>query len=324
MKRVIGESALPHYAMMRYHLGWENQDGHAVDRGAGKMLRPALCLLACEAVGGEWDRAIPAAAAIEILHNFSLVHDDIEDGSDERHGRPTVWRLWGPAQAINVGDGMFALAHLAMLRLMQRDFPPALVLQALQMFIDATRRLCEGQYLDMSFEQRDDVSLDEYFQMISGKTAALLGAASGIGALLGGGSDAAIRALMQFGEDLGRAFQVYDDYLGIWGAPEQTGKSVYDDIRERKKSFPIVYTLGSAAPSDTALLRALYGSAERSDEKARAIVALLDRTGAAAATLNEARRLAGRAIDALAGEALVPDRAQELHDLVAFVVERSL
>jgi len=229
------------FGMLHYHLGWVDQDFRAQSGPTGKRIRPVLCLLACEACGGQWEQAIPAAAAVELLHNFSLIHDDIEDGDTLRRGRSTLWALWGGAQAINAGDALFALSQLAMLRLMHRDVPATRVVQAQQIFNQTCLALTAGQHLDISFETRDDVTVDDYLTMIRGKTAALLTCTCELGALVAGADVAQRDALATFGLHLGLAFQVRDDILGIWGDPKVTGKATGADIARRKKSLPIVH-----------------------------------------------------------------------------------
>ncbi len=232
-----------HYGMMRYHLGWADEQLRDHITPAGKRLRPMICLLTCAEVGGDPGTALPAAAGLELLHNFSLIHDDVEDGDEMRRHRPTVWRLWGVPQAINVGDGMFALAFAAMQRLSTRGVKARVVLAALERFTHTCIALTEGQHLDMHFEQRTQVRVDEYLRMIQGKTASLIGACTAIGALLGGASTAQQTDLLQFGQSVGLAFQIQDDILGIWGDPNVTGKAAGNDILRRKKSLPLVHAL---------------------------------------------------------------------------------
>ncbi len=202
------------------------------------------------------ERALPAAAALELLHNFSLIHDDIEDDSPTRRHRPTVWALWGRPQAINAGDAMFSLARSALYRLAEQGVSAQRSLDALRIFDETCVRLTEGQYLDMSFEGRLDVSVDEYLTMIGGKTAALIGASLEMGALVGGASPEARAALAEFGRNLGLAFQIQDDILGIWGDEAVTGKSAASDILTRKKSLPVVYALADARVGEA--LQAIY------------------------------------------------------------------
>jgi geranylgeranyl diphosphate synthase type I len=232
-----------HYGMMRYSLGWANEQLEPAIAPAGKRIRPILCLLACSEVGGNVEQALPAAASIELVHNFSLIHDDIEDGDEVRRHRPTVWKLWGDAQAINAGDGMFALAFDAMQRLDDMGVHPGTTLRALRLITRACVEVTEGQHLDIGFEQRGNVTVAEYQRMVRGKTASLLAASVGIGAIVGGASVEQVEALWRFGLEVGLAFQAQDDVLGIWGDPALTGKAVGNDILRRKKSLPLLHGL---------------------------------------------------------------------------------
>ena len=229
------------YGMMRYHLGWADETLKENSSSGGKRIRPILTLLACEAAGGEPTLALPAAVAVELVHNFSLVHDDIEDRSDFRRHRRTVWKIWGDAHAINLGDGLFALARLQLSRLLDRGAGPRVTLEATQILDGACLALTEGQFLDMRFEGMEQVSLDDYLWMIRGKTAALLACACQLGAIVGTEDTQVIRALHDFGYNLGMAFQIEDDILGIWGDPQVTGKPAGDDVLNRKKTLPVVY-----------------------------------------------------------------------------------
>jgi geranylgeranyl diphosphate synthase type I len=224
-----------YYAMLEYHLGW----GPSLTRG--KRLRPLLCLLCCTGAGGDWRQALPLAAAIELIHNFSLIHDDIQDNSPLRHGQPTVWSRWGQAQAINAGDAMFTLAFLAPHRLSALGVPAETTLNTLSDLKRTCLALTQGQYLDMAFEQRSRVSVADYLTMIEKKTAVLIAAATRLGACLAGVPPERVRAFSDFGLSLGLAFQLQDDLLGIWGDPAVTGKSAASDLEKRKKSLPVVY-----------------------------------------------------------------------------------
>lgn len=231
----------PYYQMLTYHMGWSGPGSGP--EAAGKRIRPVMLLLACAAAGGAWQSALPAAAAAELVHNFSLIHDDIQDNSEKRRGRPTLWVDHGIAQAINAGDGMFVIAHLAITDL-AASHPAETALQAARILHETCLDLTRGQYLDISYETRLDLTEEDYWPMISGKTAALLAGCCQIGALLGGADLPAQRAYRDFGEALGLAFQVQDDLLGIWGDEAVTGKSAASDLLEGKKSLPVLYGLG--------------------------------------------------------------------------------
>jgi geranylgeranyl diphosphate synthase type I len=270
------EPVAAHYGMMRYHLGWADASLRPAFFPSGKRLRPVLCLLACAEMGGDPVQALPAAAAIELLHNFSLIHDDVEDGDELRRHRPTVWALWGVPQAINVGDGMFALAYAALQRLAERGVKAKVALAAFDHFTRTCLALTEGQYLDISFEQRTQVSVNEYLRMIQGKTAALIGASVTIGALLAGASAAQQTALSQFGQSIGLAFQIQDDILGIWGDPAVTGKAAGNDILRRKKSLPLLHALND--PVVGSELHSYFAQAS-DPTHLPAILALLEQAG---------------------------------------------
>jgi geranylgeranyl diphosphate synthase type I len=235
----------PFYEMLTYHMGWTGDGAGAA--ATGKRIRPLLLLLTCAAAGGNWMDALPAAASVELVHNFSLIHDDIEDNSDKRRGRETVWVKWGLPHAVNAGDGLFALSGLAVSDLSAK-YSAKVVVRTEQLLFTTLLDLTRGQFLDMAFENRGDLTVDDYWPMVSGKTAALLSACTGIGALLGGAKEADQVIYRDFGHSLGMAFQVLDDYLGIWGDPATTGKSIASDLAAGKKSLPVLYGLGKQGP----------------------------------------------------------------------------
>lgn len=236
----ISKSLPELYGMLAYHMGWEGED--AGPDAQGKRIRPLLVLLCTASADGDWKCALPAAAAVELIHNFSLIHDDIQDRSEFRRGRQTVWVKWGVAQAINAGDLMFSLAHLSALRLRESCAENS-VIEAVQLLQRACVQLTEGQYMDMSYENRSEITLDEYWPMVAGKTASLLATCTRLGALVAGCEIERQQAFWDYGYSLGLAFQAWDDYLGIWGDPAITGKSVESDLVSGKKSLPVVYGL---------------------------------------------------------------------------------
>jgi geranylgeranyl diphosphate synthase type I len=270
------DSAPAFYGMLHYHIGWTDEQFRPVEMKGGKRIRPLFTILASQAAGGQPEKALPAAAAVELIHNFSLIHDDIQDRSETRRGRATVWSLWGEAQAINAGDAMFSLAHLALHRLMQHGLPANRVAAALRILGRTSLALCYGQHMDLDFESRLDVDTGAYLRMIRGKTAALLGCAGQLGALVASPDSDVSERYRQVGESLGLAFQIQDDVLGIWGDSRLTGKPVADDIRRRKKSLPVLYVLGRPNDPHAARLRDLYTQDTLSEQEVAEAVGILD------------------------------------------------
>jgi geranylgeranyl diphosphate synthase type I len=245
----------PFYGMMLYHLGLD-----AERPGSGKRLRPLLLALLYEAITGELAPSLPAAAAVELLHNFTLIHDDIEDQDPTRRHRPTVWSVWGVPQAINAGDGMFAASRLAVHRLRARGIAAERILEFAALLDEACVRVCEGQFLDISYESRTDVTAERYRAMVALKTGAMF-SVSAEGAAAIGSDDPELRAtLARFGEDFGHAFQAHDDLLGIWGTTDRTGKVEMNDIAKRKKTLPVVLAFERSLPRVRATLEELYGA----------------------------------------------------------------
>lgn len=259
------------HTMLAYPLGWVDTAGQPYDHPTGKRVRPVFLLLCAEAAGGDWQQALPAAAAVELLHNFSLIHDDIQDNSEIRHGRPTVWKVWGRADAINAGDALFTLAYTALENLSMRDVPPHILIDIWRVFNHTNLELTRGQYLDMRFERESQVAVDEYIAMILGKSAALLAACAQIGALIGSRDPSVAARYADFALNLGVAFQIRDDILGIWGDPDLTGKSTATDIISRKKSLPVLYGLQHSED-----LRQLYARPDFDDAAVAQAVSILD------------------------------------------------
>ncbi len=281
LRAVLGEDASPLYIMMRYHLGWVDENGRR-QQSPGKLSRPTLCLLACEAVGGQWPSALPAATAVELIHNFSLIHDDIQDASWERRNRPTVWKLWGEAQAINAGDAMYVLAQLALFRLEDRGVPPQMIVLLSRHLNQASLQLCEGQYLDIEYERHLDISADRYLEMIEKKTASLFECSLRFGAMLGTKNQVQVSSLCSFGRNLGMAYQVENDLQGIWGKDEDGKESPYTDIRGRKKILPVIHALDKADDSERETLHRIYGQSTLSNGDVGQVLRILDRTGSKA------------------------------------------
>ena len=237
------------HGMLTYHMGWTGEG--AGPKATGKRIRPLITLLSVASIKDirsenssnmNWLHAKSIAASIELVHNFSLVHDDIQDNSELRRGRKTVWTQWGSPMAINVGDALFVIANQAVIDL-REHYPAEMVVQAAGILNDCCLDLTRGQFLDMSYEERNDLVMDDYWPMIGGKTSALLSASTQIGALLGYAKEDQIELYRQFGYNLGLAFQVQDDILGIWGDESVTGKSAASDLVEGKNSLPVLFAL---------------------------------------------------------------------------------
>ena len=266
--------------MARYHLGLTDSSGEAtspeVRRAVqGKRIRPLLAMYSAAAVGGRVEEAAPVAAGIELLHNFTLIHDDIQDRSPNRRYRPTVWRIWGNAQAINAGDALFAAAQLALLRINGRSAPPSLVVRLIEAFNTTTIDIVRGQVHDLENEGRPNVTPEDYLTMIAGKTAAIVRYSAWAGALVGGASDEIADELGQVGEAIGMGFQLRDDMLGIWSPAAVTGKDAADDIRRRKQSLPILILRARASDEDTKRLNGLFLQEEIGPEGVLEVLALL-------------------------------------------------
>ena len=250
----------PLYEMLAYHLGLDQPDGPR-----GKRMRPLLGLLAYQSLTGDYRAALPGAAAVELGHNFSLVHDDIEDADQERRHRPTLWAIWGVPLAINAGDALFALSRLALYRLLDDGFSEARVLALMRVYDETCLALCEGQFMDISFERRDDVTVEAYLEMIGRKTAALVGASIQSGAILATDDAATIEAFRHFGYHLGLAFQMADDVKGSFWTAAESGKPEAGDIRKRKKTLPLVWALEHGSEADVARLREVYAGGQTAD-----------------------------------------------------------
>ena len=300
--------------MLAYHMGWEGEG--AGPEVQGKRIRPMLVLLAAEAAGGCWQDALPAAAAVELLHNFSLIHDDIQDNSPLRHGRPTVWKKWGVAQAINAGDVMFTLSFLSILDLTPK-LPPAAVLEASRILQQTCLRLTQGQYLDISYEKSMELPMDAYWPMIGGKTSALLSCCAELGALCASAPEVNRDAFRRYGYSLGLAFQVLDDWLGIWGDTDLTGKSTESDLASGKKTLPVLHGLAQDGPFAR---RWLQG--EIQPEETPALARMLEDAGADQKTLATAERLTEEALAALGEAAQGNDAAAALIELTHQLLKR--
>ncbi|MFF4173392.1 family 2 encapsulin nanocompartment cargo protein polyprenyl transferase [Streptomyces sp. NPDC001744] len=301
-----------------YHLGWEHADGSPAAEQAGKAIRPALVLAAARALGAEETRAVKAAAAVELAHNFTLLHDDIVDGDPTRRHRPTAWTVFGVPDALITGDAMCALA----LRLLAEDPHPSSAAASARLAA-CVIELCAGQQADCAFEQRGphEVSLDECTAMATAKTGALLGCACALGALYAGAGEEEVAAMDAFGREAGLAFQLIDDLIGIWGDPDRTGKPAGADLVARKKSLPVVAALTSGTPAGDELAE-LYSRRVLDAEAVRAAADAVERAGGRDWAQAQAAERMGRAVEHLAQA--VPDvaAAGDLLALAEYVTRR--
>jgi geranylgeranyl diphosphate synthase, type I len=304
------------YEMVRYHLGLDGSSGPR-----GKRMRPLLGLLAYASITGDHRPALPGAAAVELGHNFSLVHDDIEDGDVERRHRPTLWAVHGIPQAINTGDLIFSLSRVALHRLTDLGFSDAKVLRLMRLYDETCVKLCEGQYIDIATSAADEpMTVELYFDMIGRKTAALIAGSIEAGALLATDDEDVIARYRRFGWALGIAFQLNDDLLGIWGEEQKTGKEP-TDVARRKKTLPVLYAFEQASAADRERLAVLYRIPEPGAAEVAEIVAILERAGAQDYTRTQARRYRDEALAELEGLDVVGASARgKLREILLSVI----
>ena len=307
-----------------YHMGWTDTSGNPVDAPGGKGVRPTMAILGAEAAWAEPEVGVPGGVAVELVHNFSLIHDDIIDTDTERHHRPTVWSAFGVGPAIVAGDALQVLAHQVLLEASPETGPAASAALA-----DATAAMIAGQADDIAFEKRRNVSVEQCTAMSAAKTGALLGCASSIGAILAGAPDATVGALRDYGRHLGLAFQAVDDLLGIWGDPDTTGKPAGTDLVLRKKSMPVVSALAAGGREADELRTLILGpedvttplEALDADQVERARY-LVEACGGREWTAVRAKANLDAALGALERVRLSAIPHRDLADLAVYVVER--
>ncbi len=312
----------PLYDMMKYHLGWLDENLKEAHQYRGKRFRPTLCLLTYNALSGVYDKALPAAAAIELIHNFSLIHDDIEDMDEERRHKPTVWKLWGIAQAINVGDGMHVLANLAALRLKEMNVTSSKIVGVLEILNRTIIDLCEGQYLDMSFEDKLDITTQMYLKMISRKTASLVEASTLIGAILATENEKIVGHFREFGRNIGIAFQIVDDIIGIWEKSGQIGKPEASDIRNKKKTLPILYAFEKASKKERRRLVQTFKKEKLGEDDISNVLDILENAAAYEYSKNIAECYENQALKELSSTGIENEAMKKLKMLAEFLVKR--
>ena len=321
LQEEIPEQNIAPYTSLRYHMGWCDKDGNPRNDAEGKRLRPALLLLACQAAGGAMESALAAASAIELIHNFSLIHDDIEDRDVQRHHRPTLWTIWGEPKALNAGSVMFNLAFLAPSQ--SQKIPRERLLYASSRLTQSSLEMIEGQYLDISFEQRLDVTTDQYLDMISRKTGALISCALEVGAFIGSGDRETASLMAKAGRHLGNLFQIRDDMLGVWGDPSVTGKAVGSDILRKKKSFPVVHALENGDDSTIKSIKEVLGKESIDEADVQQVLDMLEETGSKERAESLIEDLGRQAMETIGAAELSPVHHRHLSELVDFLLTRA-
>ena len=298
LKATVNERGFPLYGMMGYHLGWRG--AHAYDDAAPRRqerMHGALTLLTCTAVGGDAEACLPAAAALELVDKFAEIHDDVQDGNPQRNERDAVWWVWGPAQAINAGDGMHALGRLALLRLAERGVPDELVFSIVRLVDRASLRACEGRFRELEAQERIDLSVAAYLAMAGDKSGALLGCAMQVGGLIGGADEETSKTLAECGEKLGVALQIRSDLEAVWGSGESSQPSV--EVLNKKKLLPVVYALENASISEKRAMGEIYFKRVLETDDALRLRDVIEELGARAACEDVAATLAREAHDAV-------------------------
>ena len=310
------------YQILRYSMGWSDIDGNRTVSAEGKTLRPMLCLFACDATGGVTRKALPAAVSLEFIHNFSLIHDDIQDRDEIRHHRPTVWSLCGEPKAIVAGNALRMIADTSLWRLVDEGVSFDDALRAASLLTEAYLEMIEGQYLDLLYEGRSDISTQNYLDMISKKTGALIRCALNLGALIGTRDSATVKAIRECGRLLGFVFQIRDDMLGIWGNEETTGKPVGADIRRRKNTLPVVYARSRAYGVDKNVLSDIYQRKTISDKDLTIVLDIMDRLKVFEYAENLATEYHESALESVSNIELSPKVLQDIEEISHFLLAR--
>ena len=310
------------YDMLRYYMGWVDETGAPTAAKMGKAVRPTLCLFGCEAVGGDVRQALPAAVALEFVHNFSLVHDDIQDEDQTRRGRKTIWAVWGKSKALVAGNVLRVIADTSLHGLIDAGLDSSRALNAVALLTESYLEMIEGQYLDLLFEGRHDIGMADYRRMISRKTGALLRCSLNLGAAVGADDPLTVAAFRECGRALGYVFQIRDDVLGVWGEEAVTGKPVGADIRRRKNSYPVVYAMAAAGADDGEMLSRIYDKPELEDQDVDSVLRIMEKVGVRERARAEAQEWADAAMRALAPVELSPFARQEIEDFTNFLMAR--
>lgn len=307
LKEFVSARDLPLYRIMSFQLGWEDENGEPVMASPPERLYGLVAMATAQAVSGDYRPAVEYSVSLELLNNFWQMHGDVEDGNTERSGRPSVWWAWGPAQAINAGDGMHAMARLSLFRLREIGIPPERVAAAVRALDEATLRLCEGEYLDISYQERLTVTVDSYLEMAHSRNGSLLGCAAQLGALASLGETSEIPArLVEFGEKLGTARQISADLNALWREGDR------DQVQQgrliaKKKSLPVVHAMNHADPGTKRKLGELYMQRVLDPAALGDVAALLETSGSKDFTIKTLDDLLSQADIALESSGLPVD-----------------
>lgn len=317
VRKAVGRLPASARAVAGYHLGWVDPQGAPVSEPAGKFLRPALVLLACEGAGGRQEQALPAAIAVELVHSMSLLHDDVIDGDALRRHRRTAWSVFGLPAAILTGDALLSLAGRV---LFEAAAPLGSAGPAL--LDDAVQQLVEGEFADTLAEERDQVPLVDGLATAAAKTGALIALSCVLGALAAGAGPTQVAHLRRFGYEVGAAFQLTDDILGIWGDPQVTGKPARSDLRARKKSLPVIAALSSPHPASEELELLYRSPGELSEVDLVKAAELVEAAGGRAWAEREAHLRIADALSSLEAAALTGPAHDGLSALTRMITSR--
>ena len=321
LRAIFAQRSFPLYHMMEYQLGWRDETGAPRDIPIGQTrLHANLCLLACQTMGGDPEKAIHAAVGIELMYQFTQVHADIQDGSQDRYNRPTVWWTWGPAQAINAGDGLHALARLSLMGSGEQGEVDE-TLRLLQTFDAASLRMFEGMHQDLAYQERVDIAPEAYLKTAREKVGALLGCALELGVIAAAGPSKAAQALRQFGENVAMAYQVQEDIQMLWGEP-LSGKARGIDALNKKKGFPVLQALAKAPISQKRELGTLFFKRVLEPPDLEQVTAILDSLEARSGAEEVVRRLYDDAVSSLQDADLMPDGRDDLIEVARWLALR--
>ena len=314
LAEIVASRDMPLYDMMAYHMGWSDKAKASGGRLQRDRMRGVLCLLACQAAGGDPEVALPVAAAVELVHNFCEIHDDVQGGSPQRDGRDAVWWVWGPAQAINAGDGMHALARIALFRLLEKGVSASTTFRAVELLDEASLETCEGRFLDLEAQERIDLNVEAYLKMASSKTGALVACAMRLGALVVTDAQEVVDALAKCGAQIGLAMQLRADLRELWGAENDSGAS--PEVMNKKKLLPVVYAFERSDISAKRRLGDIYFKRVLDPEDVVRLREMLDEMGARQASEDLVATYRSAAVGALDGAGIAPDAKQEIEFLI--------